>query len=57
MPARPRRCAPRGTMVTYLRTPFRRVISVAPKTAKPGTQEFREGIRQALLSEKNLVAS
>ena len=27
------------------------------KTAKPGTPEFREAIRQALLSEKELAAS
>jgi branched-chain amino acid transport system substrate-binding protein len=36
---------------------LKRVIPVALKTAKPGTQEFREAIRQALLSEKNLAAS
>lgn len=36
---------------------LKRVIPVALKTAKPGTQEFREAIRQALLSEKELAAS
>jgi branched-chain amino acid transport system substrate-binding protein len=36
---------------------LKRVVPVALKTAKPGTQEFREAIRQALLSEKNLAAS
>jgi branched-chain amino acid transport system substrate-binding protein len=36
---------------------LKRVIPVALKTAKPGTPEFREAIRQALLSEKELVAS
>ena len=30
---------------------------MALKTAKPGTPEFREAIRQALLSEKDLAAS
>ena len=34
-----------------------RVVPVALKTAKPGTPEFREAIRQALLSEKELAAS
>src|SRR5664279_3047977 len=34
-----------------------RVIPVALKTAKPGTPEFREAIRQALISEKELAAS
>ena len=34
-----------------------RVIPVALKTAKPGTPEFREAIRQALMSEKNFAAS
>jgi branched-chain amino acid transport system substrate-binding protein len=33
------------------------VIPVALKTAKPGTPEFREAIRKALLSEKDLAAS
>jgi len=36
---------------------LKRVIPVALKTAKPGTVEFREAIRQALLSEKDLAAS
>jgi branched-chain amino acid transport system substrate-binding protein len=36
---------------------LKRVVPVALKTAKPGTQEFREAIRQALLTEKNLAAS
>ena len=34
-----------------------RVIPVALKTAKPGTPEFREAIRQALLSEHEIAAS
>ena len=34
-----------------------RVIPVALKKAKPGTQEFREAIREALLSEKEIAAS
>jgi branched-chain amino acid transport system substrate-binding protein len=34
-----------------------RVLPAALKTAKPGTPEFREAIRQALLSEKELAAS
>jgi branched-chain amino acid transport system substrate-binding protein len=34
-----------------------RVVPVALKTAKPGTPEFREAIRQALLSEKDIAAS
>jgi branched-chain amino acid transport system substrate-binding protein len=34
-----------------------RVIPVALKTAKPGTVEFREAIRQALLTERNIAAS
>ena len=33
-----------------------RVVPVALKKAKPGTQEFREAIRQALLTEKDLAA-
>jgi branched-chain amino acid transport system substrate-binding protein len=33
------------------------VIPAALKTAKPGTPEFREAIRQALLTEKELAAS
>ena len=36
---------------------LKRIIPVALKTAKPGTPEFREAIRQALLSEKDLAAS
>jgi branched-chain amino acid transport system substrate-binding protein len=36
---------------------LKRVVPVALKTAKPGTQEFREAIRQALLAEKELAAS
>ena len=36
---------------------LKRVIPVALKKAKPGTPEFREAIRQALLSEKELAAS
>jgi branched-chain amino acid transport system substrate-binding protein len=34
-----------------------RVIPVALKTAKPGTPEFREAIRQALLTEREIAAS
>ena len=34
-----------------------RVIPVALKTAKPGTPEFREAIRQALISEREIAAS
>jgi branched-chain amino acid transport system substrate-binding protein len=34
-----------------------RVIPVALKTAKPGTQEFREAIRLALMSEHEIAAS
>ena len=34
-----------------------RVIPVALKTAKPGTPEFREAIRQALLSEHEIAAT
>src|SRR6267142_1483354 len=36
---------------------LKRVIPVALKTAKPGTPEFREAIRQALMSEKDIAAS
>jgi branched-chain amino acid transport system substrate-binding protein len=36
---------------------LKRVVPVALKTAKPGTPEFKEAIRQALLSEKDLAAS
>jgi branched-chain amino acid transport system substrate-binding protein len=34
-----------------------RVIPVALKTAKPGTPEFREAIRKALLTERDIAAS
>jgi branched-chain amino acid transport system substrate-binding protein len=34
-----------------------RVIPVALKTAKPGTPEFREAIRQAFMSEREIAAS
>jgi branched-chain amino acid transport system substrate-binding protein len=34
-----------------------RVIPVALKKAKPGTPEFREAIRQALMSERDIAAS
>ena len=36
---------------------LKRVIPVALKAAKPGTPEFHEAIRQALLSEKEMAAS
>src|SRR5256714_5320596 len=36
---------------------LKRVIPVALKTAKPGTPGFREAIRQALLSEREIAAS
>ena len=36
---------------------LKRVIPVALKAGKPGTTEFREGIRQALMSEKDMAAS
>jgi branched-chain amino acid transport system substrate-binding protein len=36
---------------------LKRVIPVALKTAKPGTPEFREAIRQALLSEREIAAT
>ncbi|MBC7582814.1 MAG: ABC transporter substrate-binding protein [Tardiphaga sp.] len=36
---------------------LKRVIPVALKTAKPGTPEFREAIRQALLSENEMAAT
>ncbi|CAN5490297.1 ABC transporter substrate-binding protein [soil metagenome] len=36
---------------------LKRVIPVALKTAKPGTPEFREAIRAALLTEKDMAAS
>ena len=34
-----------------------RVIPVALKKGKPGTPEFREGIRQALMTERDIAAS
>src|SRR5579864_1270859 len=36
---------------------LKRVIPVALKTAKPGTPEFREAIRQALLTEREIPAT
>jgi branched-chain amino acid transport system substrate-binding protein len=36
---------------------LKRVIPVALKSGKPGTPEFREGIRKAWLSEKDMAAS
>src|ERR1700749_2244710 len=36
---------------------LQRVVPVALKTAKPGTPEFREAIRQALLTEREIPAS
>jgi branched-chain amino acid transport system substrate-binding protein len=36
---------------------LKRIIPVALKTAKPGTPEFREAIRQAIMSEKEIVAT
>src|SRR6202051_5125457 len=36
---------------------LQRIIPVALKTAKPCTPEFREAIRQALLSEREIAAS
>src|SRR5262245_9890353 len=36
---------------------LKRVIPTALKTAKPGTPEFREAIRQALISEKEIAAT
>ena len=36
---------------------LKRIIPVALKTAKPGTPEFREAIRQALLTERDIAAS
>jgi branched-chain amino acid transport system substrate-binding protein len=36
---------------------LKRVIPVALKAGKPGTPEFREGIRQAFISENEIVAS
>jgi branched-chain amino acid transport system substrate-binding protein len=36
---------------------LKRVIPTALKTAKPGTPEFREAVRQALLTEREIPAS
>jgi branched-chain amino acid transport system substrate-binding protein len=36
---------------------LKRVVPVALKTAKPGTPEFREAIRKALITEKEIAAS
>jgi len=36
---------------------LKRVVPVALKTAKPGTGEFRDAIRQALLTEREIAAS
>jgi branched-chain amino acid transport system substrate-binding protein len=36
---------------------LKRIIPVALKTAKPGTPEFHEAIRQAFVSEKEIVAT
>jgi branched-chain amino acid transport system substrate-binding protein len=36
---------------------LQRVIPVALKKAKPGTQEFRDAIREALMAEKEIAAS
>jgi branched-chain amino acid transport system substrate-binding protein len=36
---------------------LKRVIPVALKTAKPGTPEFRDAIRQALLTEREIATS
>jgi len=36
---------------------LKRIIPVALKAGRPGTPEFREGIRQALVSEKEIVAT
>jgi branched-chain amino acid transport system substrate-binding protein len=36
---------------------LKRIIPVALKAGKPGTPEFREGIRQAFISEKEIVAT
>jgi branched-chain amino acid transport system substrate-binding protein len=36
---------------------LKRVIPVALKTAKPGTGEFRDAIRQALLTEREIACS
>ena len=36
---------------------LQRIVPVAVKTAKPGTQEFREALRLALLSERDIATS
>jgi branched-chain amino acid transport system substrate-binding protein len=36
---------------------LKRIIPVALKSGKPGTPEFREGIRQAFLTEREIAAS
>jgi len=36
---------------------LKRVIPVALKTTKPGTQEFRDAIRQALITEREIAGS
>jgi branched-chain amino acid transport system substrate-binding protein len=36
---------------------LKRVVPVAAKTAKPGTPEFREALRKALVSERDLAGS
>src|SRR6187399_537971 len=36
---------------------LKRIVPVALKTAKPGTPEFREALRLALMSEKDIAAS
>ena len=36
---------------------LKRIVPVALKTAKPGTAEFREALRQALITEKEIPAS
>jgi branched-chain amino acid transport system substrate-binding protein len=36
---------------------LKRVVPVALKTAKPGTAEFRDAIRQALMSEREIACS
>src|SRR6201991_3692307 len=36
---------------------LQRIVPVALKTAKPGTPEFREALRQALLTERDIAAS
>jgi branched-chain amino acid transport system substrate-binding protein len=36
---------------------LKRIVPVALKTAKPGTPEFREALRQAMMTEKDIAAS